>query len=208
MQLQIRLNLKTKCLVDSPTGVSTRISYKDPNFTGTPPVLSSSSTSFSPTLVLLFEFSMTMNNATRNPEATHSALLYSWGGLLWGGKSSGRTKHKQNLSCGDVGPVMASWSPQRTWKLNGLWTLFQVQLIFVAPPQSVTGYELPNREGPWEIVRSGWQPSLQWDKSFVRGMCRTIFMPITNKMKVVSYLLPKYFLNQPCSLYFYFPNFV
>lgn len=69
MQLQIRLNLKNKYLVDSPTGVSTGISYKHPNFT--------SPASLPPTLIFPSKFSITINHDTRNPEATHSSSVTS-----------------------------------------------------------------------------------------------------------------------------------
>lgn len=65
MQLEIKLNFRSKYQVDSPTGVSPEIGYKHPNFTCL--MLSSSSASLPPTLVLLLKFSITMNNDIRNP---------------------------------------------------------------------------------------------------------------------------------------------
>lgn len=59
------------------------------------------------TPVLLFEFSTTVNNATRNLETTHSSSVSfpSWClmGLLRGGKGGGRSG---KLSC-DVSPITA-----------------------------------------------------------------------------------------------------
>lgn len=53
----------SKYLVGSPTSISTGKGYKDPNFTC--PRLSSTSASLFPILVLLFEFSVSVNNATK-----------------------------------------------------------------------------------------------------------------------------------------------